>query len=51
MAENAATVFSGTGPGTAHATASCAIELWTERGRLTTPVKAEDLIDDSCLEK
>jgi NitT/TauT family transport system substrate-binding protein len=49
--EENAKFFSGTGPGTAHATASFAIELWTERGRLTTPVKAEDLIDDSCLEK
>ena len=49
--EESAQFFGGTGPGTALATASFAIELWTERGRLTTPVKAEDLIDDSCLEK
>jgi NitT/TauT family transport system substrate-binding protein len=39
------------GPGTALGTASFAIELWTELGRLTTPVKAEDLIDARCLEK
>jgi NitT/TauT family transport system substrate-binding protein len=49
--EENAKFFGGTGPGTAQATASFAIELWTERGRLATPVKAEDLIDDSCLEK
>jgi NitT/TauT family transport system substrate-binding protein len=43
--------FEGDGPGTALGTASFAIELWTELGRLTTPVKAEDLIDARCLEK
>jgi NitT/TauT family transport system substrate-binding protein len=41
----------GTGPGTVLGTASLAIDLWTELGRLTTPVKAENLIDASCLEK
>jgi NitT/TauT family transport system substrate-binding protein len=39
------------GPGTALGTASFAIKLWTETGRLTTPLKAEDLIDARCLEK
>lgn len=48
--EESAQFFGGTGPGTALGTASFAIDLWTELGRLTTPVKAEDLIDDSCLE-
>jgi NitT/TauT family transport system substrate-binding protein len=43
--------FGGDGPGTARGTASFAIELWTELGRLTTPVKAEDVIDTRCLEK
>lgn len=49
--EESAQFFGGTGPGTALGTASFAIDLWTELGRLTTPVKAEDLIDASCLEK
>jgi NitT/TauT family transport system substrate-binding protein len=49
--EENARFFGGTGPGTAQGTASFAIELWTKLGRLTTPVKAGDLIDDSCLEK
>lgn len=48
--ENAA-FFGGDGPGTALGTARFAIDLWTELGRLTTPVTAEDLIDDRCLEK
>ena len=43
--------FGGTGPGTALGTARFAIDLWTELGRLSTPVKAEDLIDARCLEK
>jgi NitT/TauT family transport system substrate-binding protein len=43
--------FSGTGPGTAQATAAFAIDLWTKAGRLTTPVTVHDLIDDRCLEK
>ena len=41
----------GDGPGTALGTTSFAIKLWTELGRLTTPVKAENLIDARCLEK
>jgi NitT/TauT family transport system substrate-binding protein len=49
--EENARFFAGTGPGTAQATASFAIELWTTTGRLTTPLTATDLIDDSCLEK
>ena len=48
--EESAQFFGGTGPGTALGTASFAIDLWTELGRLTIPVKAEDLIDDRCLE-
>jgi NitT/TauT family transport system substrate-binding protein len=43
--------FSGDGDGTALGTTRFAIDLWTELGRLSTPVKAEDLIDASCLEK
>ena len=49
--EENAQFFGGTGPGTALGTARFAIDLWTKLGRLTTPVKAEDLIDASCLEK
>jgi NitT/TauT family transport system substrate-binding protein len=49
--EESGQFFGGTGPGTALGTARFAIDLWTELGRLTTPVKAEDLIDASCLEK
>lgn len=49
--EENAQFFGGTGPGTAQGTASFAIELWSELGRLTTPVHAVDLIDDGCLEK
>jgi NitT/TauT family transport system substrate-binding protein len=49
--EQNAQFFGGDGPGTALGTANFAIELWTDLGRLTTPVKAEDLIDDSCLGK
>jgi NitT/TauT family transport system substrate-binding protein len=43
--------FAGDGEGTALGTTRFAVDLWTELGRLTTPVKAEDLIDASCLEK
>ena len=43
--------FAGDGDGTALGTTRFAIDLWTERGRLSTPVKAEDRIDASCLEK
>jgi NitT/TauT family transport system substrate-binding protein len=43
--------FGGSGPGTALSTVRFAIDLWTKIGRLTTPVKAEDLIDATCLEK
>jgi NitT/TauT family transport system substrate-binding protein len=49
--EENAELFGRTAPGTVLGTASLAIDLWTESGRLTTPVKAEDLIDASCLEK
>jgi hypothetical protein len=30
---------------------SSRFDLWTKLDRLTTPVKSEDLIDASCLEK
>jgi NitT/TauT family transport system substrate-binding protein len=49
--EESAQWFGDDGPGTALGTARFAVELWTETGRLTTPVKAENLIDDSCLER
>jgi NitT/TauT family transport system substrate-binding protein len=49
--EENAQLFAGDGEGTALGTARFAIDLWTELGRLTTPVKAEDLIDASCLEQ
>lgn len=49
--ERNAEFFSGSGPGTALHTANFAIELWTKLGRVASPVKAEDLIDSSCLEK
>lgn len=43
--------FSGSGPGTALATVKFAIDLWTQLGQITTPIKPEDLIDTSYLEK
>jgi NitT/TauT family transport system substrate-binding protein len=49
--EGNAQLFAGDGEGTALGTTRFAIDLWTRLGRLTTPVKAEDLIDASCLEK
>lgn len=49
--EGNAQFFGGDGAGTALGTARFAIELWTESGRLTSTVKAEDLIDTSCLEQ
>jgi NitT/TauT family transport system substrate-binding protein len=49
--EGNAQLFAGDGEGTALETTRFAIDLWTELGRLSTPVKAEDLIDASCLEK
>jgi ABC-type nitrate/sulfonate/bicarbonate transport system substrate-binding protein len=49
--EGNAQLFAGDGEGTALGTTRFAIDLWTELGRLTTPVKAEDLIEASCLEK
>jgi NitT/TauT family transport system substrate-binding protein len=49
--EGNAQLFTGDGEGTALGTTRFAIDLWTELGRLTTPVKAEDLIEASCLEK
>ncbi len=49
--ERNAQFFSGSGPGTALATVTFAIKLWTHLGRITTPIKAEDLIDAAYLEK
>jgi hypothetical protein len=49
--EGNAQLFGGDGEGTALGTARFAIDLWTGLGQLATPVKAEDLIDASCLEK
>ncbi|MCI0530177.1 MAG: ABC transporter substrate-binding protein [Nitrospira sp.] len=43
--------FSGNGPGTALATVKFAIDLWTQLGQIPTPLKPEDLIDASYLEK
>lgn len=43
--------FGGTGNGTAVGTTKFAIDLWTKQGQITTPVKAEDMIDGSFLEK
>lgn len=49
--ERNAQLFSGSGPGTALGTVNFAIELWTKLGRITTPIKAEELIDAAYLEK
>jgi NitT/TauT family transport system substrate-binding protein len=43
--------FSGSGPGTAAATVKFAIDLWTQLGQITIPIKPEDLIDAAHLEK
>jgi NitT/TauT family transport system substrate-binding protein len=43
--------FAGSGDGSAVGTTKFAIDLWTKLGQLTTPLKAEDLIDGSQLEK
>ncbi len=43
--------FGGSGPGTAIGTTKFAIDLWTKQGQITTPLKAEDLVDGSGLEK
>lgn len=43
--------FSGSGPGSAIATTKFAIDFKTKLGDLTTPVKAEDMIDASYLDK
>lgn len=46
-----ATFFTGDGTGTAIGTTKFAIDLWTQLGQITTPIKAEDLVDGSYLEK
>ena len=43
--------FGGSGNGTALSTVKFAIDLWTKQGQITTPVKPEDLVDGSFLEK
>ncbi|HJZ48300.1 MAG TPA: ABC transporter substrate-binding protein [Roseiflexaceae bacterium] len=43
--------FGGNGAGTAIGTAKFAIDLWTKQGQITTPIKPEDLVDGSFLEK
>jgi NitT/TauT family transport system substrate-binding protein len=43
--------FNGSGAGTAIGTAKFAIDLWTKLGQITTPIKPEDLVDASYLEK
>jgi NitT/TauT family transport system substrate-binding protein len=49
-ARNAA-FFSGDGDGTAIGTTKFAIDLWSKLGIITTPVKAEDMVDGAYLEK
>jgi len=46
-----ATFFTGDGAGTAIGTTKFAIDLWTKLGQITTPVKAEEMVDGSYLEK
>jgi NitT/TauT family transport system substrate-binding protein len=43
--------FGGNGAGTAIGTTKFAIDLWTKQGQITTPLKPEDLVDGSFLEK
>ncbi|MBI3734484.1 MAG: ABC transporter substrate-binding protein [Chloroflexi bacterium] len=43
--------FAGSGSGTALSTAKFAIDLWTKLGQIATPIKADDMIDASYLEK
>jgi NitT/TauT family transport system substrate-binding protein len=43
--------FGGSGPGTAIGTTKFAIDLWTKQGQITTPLKTEELVDGSFLEK
>ena len=43
--------FGGSGAGTAIGTTKFAIDLWTTQGQITTPIKPEDLVDGSFLEK
>ena len=43
--------FGGSGNGTATSTTKFAIDLWTKQGQITTPIKAEDMVDGSFLEK
>jgi len=43
--------FKGDSAGTAIGTTKFAIDLWTKLGQITTPVKAEDMVDGSYLEK
>jgi NitT/TauT family transport system substrate-binding protein len=43
--------FGGSGNGTAVGTTKFAIDTWTEQGQITTPIKPEDMVDGSFLEK
>jgi len=43
--------FGGSGAGTAIGTAKFVIDLWIKQGQITTPLKPEDLVDGSFLEK
>ena len=45
------TFFTGNGSGTAIGTTKFAIDLWTKLGQITTPIKAEEMVDGSYLEK
>ncbi|MEP7198602.1 MAG: ABC transporter substrate-binding protein [Chloroflexota bacterium] len=45
------TFFNGNGAGTAIGTTKFAIDLWTKLGQITTPIKAEDMVDASYLDK
>ncbi|MFN8440852.1 MAG: ABC transporter substrate-binding protein [Caldilineaceae bacterium] len=46
-----ATFFQGDAAGTAVGTTKFAIDLWTQLGQITKPVKAEDMLDGSHLEQ
>jgi len=49
--ERNAQFFNGSGPGTALATVKFAIDLWTQLGQISAPIKPEDLVDATYLEK
>jgi NitT/TauT family transport system substrate-binding protein len=43
--------FGGSGEGSAASTTKFAVDLWTKLGQITTPLKVEDLVDGSQIEK